>query len=170
MTTDASGEAPAGAQAASRPARQPERVSDGALRAYVGYNMKRAYMMLRADLARTLEPHGLRLLTFTALTLIADNPGLSQSQLAQAMAIERPNLVALVDELEARGVVTRDRVPTDRRAYALNVTAQGARVLAAAARDVAAREADFTAVLDPGEAARLVAALNSMETAHQGKR
>ena len=40
------------------------------------------------------------MLTYTALVLIVDNPGLNQSRLAQVMDIERPNLVNVIDELE----------------------------------------------------------------------
>ena len=123
--------------------RRRDRISDATLRGLVGYNMKRAFMVIGADLARTLEPFELRMLTFTALTLVADNPGLSQSQLAEAMQVERPNLVVIVDELETRGLITRDRVPTDRRTYALRITAEGARLLANATRAVArARKPD----------------------------
>ncbi len=144
-------------------------VSDAALRGLVGYNMKRAFMAVGADLARSLDPFGLRMLTFTALTLVDDNPGLSQSQLAQAMQMERPNLVVVVDELERRGLITRDRVPTDRRAYALHVTAEGARLRASAANAVAAHEARLTAGLTPGEQTALIAALRAIETSPKGR-
>jgi DNA-binding MarR family transcriptional regulator len=62
--------------------------------------MKRTFNVVKADLARTLEPFGLRMITFTALILIVDNPDLSQTQLAGALAIERSNLVTIVDDLE----------------------------------------------------------------------
>jgi len=138
-------------------------ISDATLRGLVGYNMKRAFMVIGADLARTLEPFELRMLTFTALTLVADNPGLSQSQLAQAMQVERPNLVVIVDELETRGLITRDRVPTDRRVYALRITAAGARLLANATRAVAAHESALMGGLSAAEEAGLIAALNRIE-------
>ena len=143
---------------------QPDRISDATLRGLVGYNMKRAFMVISADLARTLEPFELRMHTFTALTLVADNPGLSQSQLAAAMAMERPNLVVIVDELETRGLITRDRVPTDRRVYALHITAEGARMLAAATRAAARHEAALLGAMPREEQAALVATLARIET------
>ena len=100
-------------------------VSDETLRGFVGYHMKRAFNVVQADLTQTLKPFGLRMLTYTALVLIADNPGLSQTQLAAAMDVERPNLVVILDELEQRELILRERVPTDRRAYALKVTLKG---------------------------------------------
>ena len=100
-------------------------VDDAVLRQFVGYNMKRAFNVVQADLTQTLKPLGLRMLTYTALVLIVENPGLSQSQLAAAMDVERPNLVEIIDELEQRALVLRRRVPADRRIYALTATPKG---------------------------------------------
>ena len=102
--------------------------------------MKRAFNLVQADLSETLKPFDLRMLTYTALVLIADNPDLSQTQLANAMDIERANLVVIVDELERRELIIRDHVPSDRRAYALNITLRGRRLLKKAINAVAAHE------------------------------
>lgn len=153
--------------AASAPARQ--HISDATLRGLVGYNMKRAFMVISADLARTLEPLELRMLTFTALTLVSDNPGLSQSQLAGAMRIERPNLVVIVDELETRGLITRERVATDRRTYALCITEAGARLLAEATRAVGEHENHVMGGLGADEESALIATLNRIEASGTGR-
>jgi len=148
----------------------PVNITDETLRGLVGYDLKRAFLIIQADLTRTLEPYGLRMLTFTALTLIADNPGLNQSQLAGAMAIERPNLVTIVDELERRHLVTRDKVPTDRRVYALNLTEAGARLLAETLEAVHQHERLLLAGLGDDERAQLLAILAKIETSKPGRR
>lgn len=153
---------------AAKTAKRPH-ISDATLRGLVGYNMKRAFMVVRADLARTLEPFELRMLTFTALTLIADNPGLSQSQLAEAMQVERPNLVVIVDELETRGLINRDRVPTDRRTYALRITDEGTRLLAEATRAVREHENHIMGGISDAEEAALVSTLNRIEVSRTGR-
>lgn len=98
---------------------------DSALKQFMGYHLKRATNTVLSDLATTLAPYELRMLTYTALVLIVDNPGIRQFQLADAMDVERPNLVIIIDELEQRELIFRDRVPTDRRAYALHPTLAG---------------------------------------------
>ena len=118
-------------------------VSDATLRKFVGYSMKRAFNVVQADLSVALRPFDLRMLTYTALVLIVDNPGLRQSQLADAMDIERPNLVVIIDELEARDLIVRERVPTDRRAYALKVTLAGRQLYEKAVAAVIAHEAEL---------------------------
>lgn len=125
-------------------------VSDETLRSFFGYRMKRAFNVVQADLAETLKPFELRMLTYTALVLVVDNPGLRQSQLADAMDIERPNLVVLVDELEDRGLILRDRVPSDRRAYALKPTLAGQRLCRKAVAAVTAHEARLMRDVDSG--------------------
>ena len=125
-------------------------VSDATLRAFIGYRMKRAFNVVRDDLTATLRAFDLRMLTYTALVLIVDNPGLRQSQLADAMDIERPNLVIIIDELERRDLIIRVRVPTDRRAYALKATLAGRQLYERAVAAVTSHEEKLLANLDQG--------------------
>lgn len=118
------------------------------LNTLLGYHIKRASDVIQSDLSETLKPFGLRMLTYTALVLIVDNPGLRQSQLAAAMSVEHPNLVVIIDALESRDLINRDRVPTDRRAYALNCTLSGRRLYDKAVAAVRAHEARLLAGLD----------------------
>lgn len=126
-------------------------VSDKALQQFVGYHLKRAFNVIRSDLSQTLEPFGLRMITYSALALIIDNPGLRQSQLATALDIERPNLVVVIDELEQRELIVRERVPTDRRAYALQATLTGQRLCQKAIEADLAHEAELLAGISEEE-------------------
>lgn len=126
----------------------PTQIRDDTLRQFMGYHMKRVFNVIQADLTLALKPFELRMLTYTALVLIVDNPGLSQSQLANAMDIERPNLVVIIDELEQRELIVRDRVVTDRRAYALRATLIGRRLCKKAIVAVEAHESRLLAGLD----------------------
>ena len=125
--------------------------------------MKRAFNVVQSDLTQALKPFDLRILTYTALVLIVDNPGLRQSQLAEAMDIERPNLVVIVDELERRELIVRDRVPTDRRAYALKATLAGRQLYEKAVTAVTAHEARLLAGLDDETRKTVIAALKTVE-------
>ena len=129
----------------------------------MGYHMKRAFNVVQADLQKTLKPFDLRMLTYSALVLIVDNPGLRQSQLADAMDIERPNLVVIIDELEGRELIVRDRMPNDRRAYALKATLQGRQLCDKAIKAVVAHEKQLLCDIDLDARANLVAALKLIE-------
>lgn len=121
---------------------------DAGLRRYLGYYMKRGMNVVQADLNATLKPLGLRMITFSTLVVASDNPGLRQAQLANFLSIERPNLVAIIEELVQRGLLTRERVKTDRRAYAIALTPEGRTLLDKAKKAIEAHErrvfADFS--------------------------
>lgn len=55
---------------------------------------------------------------------------LSQQEIGRRLAIDRSTMVHLIDDLESRGLVARSRDRTDRRAYAIGLTAAGHRLLA----------------------------------------
>lgn len=139
--------------------------ADFTLRGYCGYLMKRAFQTIRGDVTAALAPLDLRMVTFSALVVIRDVPGLRQSQLAEVLMIERPNLVVILDELERRDLITRDRVPEDRRAYALSVTEAGQALCAQALNAVDAHEARMMAVLTMAEREALLNALQKIEVA-----
>ncbi len=140
-----------------------DHVSDDTLRHFVGYHIKRAMNVVQADLAKTLRPFDLRMVTYSALVLIVDNPGLRQSQLAAAMDIERPNLVVIIDELERRDLILREKVPTDRRAYALMPTLAGRQLCEKAVAAVTDHEARLFAGLTGPEIKDMIRALKQVE-------
>ena len=59
-----------------------------------------------------------------AVRRVARRP-MSMSALADALEIDRPNATALIDELEAQGLVRRRPHPTDRRAKLVEATRKG---------------------------------------------
>ncbi|MFV0513489.1 MAG: MarR family winged helix-turn-helix transcriptional regulator [Jhaorihella sp.] len=144
-------------------------ISDATLRLFAGYYMKRAFNVVWADLSQTLRPFGLRMLTYSALTLIVDNPGLRQAQLASALAMERPNMAVIIDELDRRDLIRRDRDPTDRRAYALMPTPEGRQLCERATRAVKGHEARLFGFLKDDERAALLRALHRVETGTKGE-
>lgn len=143
--------------------RSGHHVSDTALRGFVGYNLKRAFNALQVDLTRTLEPHGLRMITYSALALIVENSGLRPSELAKALTVERANLVVYVDQLEQAGWVTRSPSVTDRRAFALQSTPEGRRIYDRARAAVEDHDQRMLGGLRPAEIAVVNKALMVIE-------
>lgn len=138
-----------------RPQATPQTAPDSPLDGLTGYLMKRAFSAVQDDLTRVLEPFGLRMLSFSALAVVADHPGISQSHLARALSVERSNMVLLLDGLEQAGLITRNAVPGNRRAHALRATAEGAELAVRALSAVRAHEARLFAPLSPAELASL---------------
>ncbi|MCL6251999.1 MarR family winged helix-turn-helix transcriptional regulator [Altererythrobacter sp. KTW20L] len=97
--------------------------------------------MLHARSIAVSEPFGLPTGSLTIMSLIAANPGNSQKQLADWAGITGPALVGVVDELENRGLVTRERSQQDRRRNSLILTDKGQRTTEAMMAAVATIEA-----------------------------
>src|ERR1700759_403769 len=68
------------------------------------------------------------------LRLISREPGQSQQAVARVLGTPPSRLVALVDDLEERGLVERRRNPGDRRNYELHLTAAGHQAMTDLAR------------------------------------
>jgi DNA-binding MarR family transcriptional regulator len=66
---------------------------------------------------------------FTVLMTIAEQEGLTQSDLVERTGIDRSTLADIVARLLARGFIQRKRAKDDGRAYAIKLTAQGQREL-----------------------------------------
>lgn len=92
---------------------------------FLGPRVRVLWNLLSARMATALAPFGLRSGAFSTLTLIATNPGISQNELARGLGIDKSAVVAIIDDLEQRGLARRLRSPADRRRHALSLTAQG---------------------------------------------
>lgn len=89
-----------------------------------------------------------------ALRALGRSPGISQRELATRLGTVPSRLVALIDDLEERGLVERIRSPKDRRNYQLHLTDAGGELLTSLR---AAAEAHQAGLLEPLDAAERLA-------------
>ena len=101
----------------------------GALNRRLGYMLRRAQIAVFRDFFTEFEPFDIRPGQYSILTIIESNPGLKQTEVSEALGIKRANFVAMIDELEGRGLVRRDAAPNDRRSNALVLTDAGRRLI-----------------------------------------
>jgi len=100
----------------------------GPLPELIGYVLRRAQLVVFQDFFAAFAPFDIRPAQFSVLAVIERNPGLTQSQVAEALGIKRTNFVGMLDALEKRGLAER-RQARDRRSYALYLTADGAALM-----------------------------------------
>jgi DNA-binding MarR family transcriptional regulator len=134
------------------------------LTSIVGYPLRRAQMAVFEDFARRFAALDLTPAQYSALVAIGDNPGRNQSEIAGALGIQRPNFVAVMDELERRGLAERTRSGADRRSNAVALTSAGRALLARGRVEQAASEAAIDALLGPETRAALVTTLLRLAT------
>jgi DNA-binding MarR family transcriptional regulator len=109
--------------------------------------------------ADRLAPLDLHPRHFGMLSHLAAAEGQSQQALSVALGIHRSAVVALVDDLEQRGLAERRRDPNDRRAYTLYLTPPGRAALADLQRMAEQHEAELLAALDASERSQLISLL-----------
>ncbi len=110
------------------PMRNPHLEASG-LADQVGFGLRFAHAAVWGDLVATLEPFSLRPQHYAALLIISHSPGCKQQDIGEALGLFRSNLVALIDDLTGRGLVTRAVNPDDRRSYALALSEAGAALM-----------------------------------------
>ena len=89
------------------------------------------FLMARARAAGTisanarLQPLGLKVRSFSVLSLACSDVNPSQRELASFLSLDASQIVALVDDLEERGLVVREADPRDRRSNVIKATDAG---------------------------------------------
>lgn len=140
----------------------------GILRELAGYNIRRAEVHMRQQFEREMGERGLRPPEFSTLVLIAANPLATQAEIAQALNIQRPNMVGLIGGLEERGLITRTVYEHDRRNHMLALTPRGAAFLEEARRVVLEMDRRVTACWTDRERDQAIALLARLWDAGRG--
>jgi len=104
-------------------------INFGPLAHWVGFNLRMAQEAAFQAFSRRSQDIGESPGRFATLTLIARNPGISQTELSQANGRDKSSLTPVVEDLVRRGLIQRQRMDNDRRTYRLNLTPAGKKVL-----------------------------------------
>jgi DNA-binding MarR family transcriptional regulator len=125
-----------------------------------GYLLKVASSALRSAMEEVLHPLGMTVTHYSCLELLAQRPGLSNSELARGAFVTRQSMNVLLQALQRDGLVTRPQHPTAGRALPTELTDAGRRQLAEASAAVRAVEDRMTARLDPADRSRFTELLS----------
>ncbi len=128
----------------------------------LGYLLKHAQQRLTELTSAALEPFGISGRELAVLLVFDALGSSSQQDAARRLGVDRTTMVALVDGLEAKGIVLRAPSPQDRRRNRVAFTEAGrARFLRArAASDAAERE--FLGLMDEEQAEAFRARLRAL--------
>ena len=100
--------------------------------AAIGMLLNRAHRLARAKANEAARPSGIELQHAGVLATVRAGGVRSQRELGAALGVDKSTLVRIVDDLERRNLLRRQRSPHDRRAYELLITEEGERRLDAA--------------------------------------
>jgi DNA-binding MarR family transcriptional regulator len=132
------------------------------LETLVGYNARRASLVVIEEFLTRMAAFDLRIVDFSVLSLVTHNPGITSRQLCSHLNILAPNLVAMVNSLEKKKLIVRKPHPLDGRAMGLHLTAKGQTRMAEAEKTVNQLELDATSRLTAAERKTLLALLKKV--------
>jgi len=137
-------------------------LGDSVLTDDLSFLLARANALSLAAGNAALAEHGLRARSYSVLALSATDARPSQRELAEFLRLDPSQVVALVDDLQSRGLVERQPDPTDRRANVVVATDEGRALFAVAAEAARRSEAGVHADLSADERDQLILLLRRL--------
>ncbi|MFC0546027.1 MarR family winged helix-turn-helix transcriptional regulator [Kutzneria chonburiensis] len=132
------------------------------LRTSLGYLLKEASSALRSAMDDVLRPLGMSVTHYSCLELLAQRPGLSNSELARGAFVTRQTMNVLLQALERDGYVTRATAAPVGKALPTRLTPRGRRSLEKATVAVRSVEVRMLAGLTEAEQADALHILRRM--------
>lgn len=120
--------------------------------------------LLRRWFARVMEPHGISGQQFNVLHILrgARPERLPTLEIAERMIEQAPGITRLLDRLEKKGLVKRERCASDRRQVLCEITPRGLALLEELDEPVARAEREFMGALSAGDLRTLIRALQAI--------
>jgi DNA-binding MarR family transcriptional regulator len=116
---------------------------------FTGYLLRRAFVKA-TGVAKACMPDA-HVRQVALMTILAEHGAVSQSTVTDLTGVNRSLMVKLVDDLETKGWVARERNPEDRRSYALRLTTAGSHSLQGLHAELDRAESELTQALTPAD-------------------
>lgn len=129
----------------------------------VGFLISQLGFFSSKGFAEALVPIGIEPKEFLLLRFVAASAGQSQQALAQRLGVPPSRMVALVDDLEERGLVERRLNPDDRRVRGLHLTEEGKATVERAAHVAVEYETKLCSSLEGSERDQLIDLLQKIQ-------
>jgi DNA-binding MarR family transcriptional regulator len=95
---------------------------------YIGYTITDVSRLIRTVFERRVRSYGLTRAQWMVIARVNRRPGLSQSEVADLLEIEKAPAGRLIDRMQAKGWLERRADPKDRRINRLHLTTEGKRI------------------------------------------
>ncbi|GHF52828.1 MULTISPECIES: MarR family winged helix-turn-helix transcriptional regulator [Streptomyces] len=128
----------------------------------LGYLLKEASSALRAAMEEVLRPHGMTVTHYSCLELLAQRPGMSNSELARGAFVTRQTMNVLLQALERDGYVVRPAEAAVGKVLPAQLTPRGRQSLEKATAAVRSVEVRMLAGMTETEQATAFRVLRSM--------
>jgi DNA-binding MarR family transcriptional regulator len=122
--------------------------------------------LVRRTVGRALEPHDITLQQYNVLRILrgAGEQGLPTLEIAERMIEQAPGVTRLLDRLEVKGLVRRQRCAQDRRQVLCWLTPAGLELVERLDEPVDSADAEAVAMLTPEEQEKLLRMLDAIRS------
>jgi len=138
-------------QTASVAVSTPSALDFAGLDQLLGYRLRRAQGAVHRDYLATLGALKLTQKQTAVMWLVQGNPGVAQGAVGNALGMDRATMMALVDRLEARGLLRRSHSRIDARRRELHATPAGMQLLQAVRDRIDRHESRIKREFNPAE-------------------
>jgi DNA-binding MarR family transcriptional regulator len=124
--------------------------------------------VVRRYIGRVLEPYGVTTQQFNVLRILrgAGPEGLPTLAISERMIEEAPGITRLLDRLEAKGLVRRERCPEDRRQVLCYATSTGLELLGRIDGAMDGADEQGLGMLSDKDKAELIRLLDAVRAGH----
>ena len=150
-------------EAAKRDGAQAPRINRDGMGGLLGFNLRMVYITVSRHFSAAMAKFDLTQKQTGVLWLIGSNGGISQITLARELRMDRASMMAIVDRLESRQLLTRQRSKRDGRRQELHLTQKGERLLAQTKAAIAEHESWMTERFTPDELETLLNSLRRLQ-------
>ncbi len=141
----------------------------GVLDRFLGSYLRMAYEASYADFERSLGDSPVPPGYLSILTLIANNPGISQTQIGRKARWDKSSVTKALRRMEDEGLIRRARLENDRRTYVSELTEEGAALQATLQEKALEHVSRVVEVIGQARHAMLVDALHDIIEGFQKK-
>lgn len=128
----------------------------GEIKEILGFHIRLAHGTVYRHFTETFTDIDLTQKQVSVLWLVDDHPGIAQTDLAVRLRMDRATTMAIINRLQSRHFLRRDKSPTDGRKQALFLERAGVTVLEKAKDAIIAHENWLKARFSPKETAQLI--------------
>ncbi|KLE34582.1 MarR family winged helix-turn-helix transcriptional regulator [Aurantiacibacter luteus] len=128
----------------------------GALGDIVGFHIRLAHGAVYRHFTETFADLGLTQKQVSVLWLADDHPGIAQIEVGRRIRMDRATTMTIINRLQDRDLMRRERSDSDGRKQALHLTAAGVAALAQAKNAIAAHESWLKSRFTDDEVEKLV--------------
>jgi DNA-binding MarR family transcriptional regulator len=134
----------------------------GSLADYAGYHLRLAQDASFQAFSARVGSGDLRPGFFTLLTLIQENPGITQTAISVASGRDKSTLTPALRLLEENGYIGRERIDHDRRSFRLYLTPSGEEAMTRLSQHARAHDEELDRIIGPQNKAEFIRILRAI--------